>query len=855
MLKKTAPTDTSALYFNARLLTSLSAIQSSPLTIIEAPMGYGKTVAVREFFRKHQVRALWVPVLGASPDAFWRDFCRMIERSFPLQERIAEALSRLGYPYDSVRAAEARHLLSDLNFSRKTALVIDDYHLLPDQGFGAFCELLAREGNSNLRIVLITRDSYAGNRNLLELKGALAHVGREFFSLTPEEIREYYARCGAPVDEKDARLLHAGTGGWISALYLHLLLRVRGDELDWPCPVNALVEKEIYAPLSPGAKELLFSLYPLERFTAEQAAFVHGGGHTGALLDELCRKNSFVAFDEVGRFYAIHGIFKQYIEELFSRLPMGRQRKIHSMCGDWFAREGEIASAAEAYYRAGDFEEALCVLESDMSRNLVTERASFFVDLFRACPEEILDRHLPAAFKYAIAAYCSGEFALFGAQCGWLAKKCAIMPDSPETDAWRGELEFLRSLAAYNDIKAMSSHHRRANALLGRPTRLFGPDSPWTLGCPSVLFMFHRESGKLENELQLMKECLPHYYQLAANHGAGGEYLMEAEALYNAGDFENSAVICHKAEAMALRHSQLGNLFCALFLHLRLALVRGDFSAAKLLIEEMRGLIKKNRDYFLLYTADLCEGWLYAILGLNDKIPAWLRADFREDTRLYAFAKGFYYLTHGRALLLAGQYARTLGLFSYLLEADVFSKNLLFSIYARIYTAAALQGMGRGVQAAEALQGALEAALPDRLYMPFSENFDLIRSVLERSLPTYAASSPLREGVERIMGLGVLWERQKNTIVARHFSSGGVSLTRRELEMARLGANGKPFKEIADILNIAPATVKRAFANMYKKLGLKGRDELGQYLASQGLGGLPAKGKPAVFTGKESSGD
>lgn len=38
-------------YFSPRLLAALTGILSSPLTVIEAPMGYGKTVAVREFLR------------------------------------------------------------------------------------------------------------------------------------------------------------------------------------------------------------------------------------------------------------------------------------------------------------------------------------------------------------------------------------------------------------------------------------------------------------------------------------------------------------------------------------------------------------------------------------------------------------------------------------------------------------------------------------------------------------------------------------------------------------------------------------------------------------------------------------
>lgn len=138
----------------------------------------------------------------------------------------------------------------------------------------------------------------------------------------------------------------------------------------------------------------------------------------------------------------------------------------------------------------------------------------------------------------------------------------------------RGELEMLLALAEYNDIAAMSVRHRRAWELLGRPTGLYPPESTWSMGCPSVLFMFHRESGKLREEIRLMRECMPHYYKAADWHGAGGELLFEAEALYMAGDFSEALRLCRQAETVAALHGQLCNTLCALFLRARLALAR-----------------------------------------------------------------------------------------------------------------------------------------------------------------------------------------------------------------------------------------------------------------------------------------
>ena len=867
-----------SLYFTPRLSHALAAIPSTPLTVLEAPMGYGKTVAVREFLAKSPLRTVWTPVLGPSPDAFWSDFCRELEHAFPEQASSATSLLRLGYPYDAVRAREARSLLLEFSLPGATALVIDDVHFLGEQdngrGLALLCELLAQSSLENLRIVLISRSPYTGSRELLELKGLLRILGRNMFALEPKEIQSYYAACGVSLDMHEAHNLHARTGGWISALYLFLLHHGKdgglrepagtGESETSPPAIHALIGKELYAPLSRELKELLFALAPLERATAPQADFVYGSDTRG-LLHELLSKNSFVFFDAVSGAYTLHAIFRQYIQDMFERLPRSRQQDIHCKCAQWFLSQGEYIRATEFFHAANDFESAMFALESDMGHNLVTEKARFFVDLFKACPEEILARHLGAAFKYAIAAFSAADFSAFGAQIGWLAKHCAALPPGREGDEWRGELEFLLSLAAFNDIEAMSVHHRRANELLRRPTGLFGPESPWTLGSPSVLFMFYRESGQLVEEIRRMHECLPHYYTLASGHGSGGEYLMEAEALYNAGDFERAAVTCHKAEAMALRHGQLSNVLCALFLLMRLALMGGDLAEARRLVSAMRCLIKKSRDYFLLHTVDICEGWLYAQYepegGTLGNIPPWLLGELAEDSRLYAFARGFYYIVHGRLLLLTGQYAKILGLFGYLLESGLFAKNLLAVLYARIFMACAHHRMGNQVQARVELSNALRIALPDNLHMPFVENFDFLEPVLKQALSAMqsemrpdvnqkgrsatckAASSRRCEdepflyqpGLTAIMCLAATWQKKIRRIRAGLGGTESSPLTRRELELATLAANGMQYKAIAERLGLATSTVKRSFASMYKKLGISNQLELRDYLAGRKL--------------------
>ena len=58
-----------------------------------------------------------------------------------------------------------------------------------------------------------------------------------------------------------------------------------------------------------------------------------------------------------------------------------------------------------------------------------------------------------------------------------------------------GECDLITSFLMYNDISKMSHFHRSASRQMSRPAISIRNDGGWTFGSPSVLMMFHRESG------------------------------------------------------------------------------------------------------------------------------------------------------------------------------------------------------------------------------------------------------------------------------------------------------------------------------------------------------------------------
>jgi DNA-binding CsgD family transcriptional regulator len=73
----------------------------------------------------------------------------------------------------------------------------------------------------------------------------------------------------------------------------------------------------------------------------------------------------------------------------------------------------------------------------------------------------------------------------------------------------------------------------------------------------------------------------------------------------------------------------------------------------------------------------------------------------------------------------------------------------------------------------------------------------------------------------------------RTSILSRFFAQDKPALTPRERELVRLEMTGMTYKEIADALGLAPNSVKRYFATLYKKLGISNREQLKQCFAGE----------------------
>ncbi len=787
-------------------------------------MGYGKTTAVKHVLNGLDADILWLKVYDNSTDNFWDSFAELFGE---LKDDLNRSFIHLGLPNDAVSIREALKLLGTIEFSRKCVLVIDDYHLLDSLEIDKFLTALIENEVKNLHIVLTQRYTKFQRLEELSLKGLLYHITQENFELNSEDIMEYYKTCGVSISETQAKQLYSTTEGWISALYLMLLSFIEDGMLQLPDSIYKLIEKTVFDPLSDDLKEFSVKLSIFDKFSQRQAAFICEDKNVAKMLAIIVGKNAFVSYDSRFKTYQMHSLFREYLLEVMENRGLVFKNALYLKAGKWYFENREYTAARQFWYVCGDFESILMSIEEEKAKTFTRQNMKTLRKYLEECPAEIKSRYHYALLILSIHLILHNEFQVFGWVCGEVSEN--IKRDDSLNDLQRrelfGELQILLGIASFNDIKKMASHFETAWQLLGRSTSIFNVDVDWTHGSPSVLYLYYRESGKLQENLADLKNGLPCYRRLTDGHSSGGEYVMEAEWCYNTGDFISSEIALNKALHKAQPTGQWGIVLDAMFLQMRVDWMKGDFVHMFQVLAGMREEMSARVEYQYLHKVELCEMSFYAQLDQKYKMPESLARPERGDIWLLHASFGMFHIIYGRVLLINEQYTELLGSAEYFLETASFYPNLIGIIYTYIYMTAANWKIHRDTEALESLKKAMEIAMPDKLYMPFVENGDYIEPLIRE----LSEQGVYKEKAKKILKLYEIYYDAKEKIKQKYFPEYNRELTDRETEIARLAAEGLTNKEIANKLFISQNTVKFTLKTVFSKLSINSRALLGQY--------------------------
>ncbi|WP_353118292.1 LuxR C-terminal-related transcriptional regulator [Nitratidesulfovibrio sp.] len=836
------PRRTDIPYFSPRLKARLHEALNMRSVFIEAPSGYGKTTIAQNYLRERlPAGATWVRhvCVEESPQAAWRRFCQTMQK---VDAHTGKTMLSFGLP-DEDSAGHLASLLRELPCPTPFWLVLDDFHHLAPHVPAPIWKAFLEHDAAQLRLIVVTRP--VATRILPYEKAGILRLNADDLRLTETESREYATRAGIALNEAQAHELHRRAEGWIIAATLYLR---RWNERGAFAPaysqahdtgLDDLLRDVVWDNLDEAGQECLLRLSPFDAFSAEQAAFLLGKARLPQKKWGALQHNAMLRHDPASGLYYPHSTLLDFTRRRFAELPEATRRDALLAAGDWCARSGDLENAFVFYYRLGDYERILALDLSGMKgEGLLDMPGVSYVPAIRDIAANST-RAMKAMYPLSaialaldlLSANCPEEFGALFAELADIVETEPFATD--QRNYLRGELRLLEAFTCYNDIAAMGVCMQDALQLAGRQTSMVRLDDSWTFGNVSVLFMFHREAGRLDGELADMQTYCPHYLALSGGHGAGGPELMEAECRLHRGDADTAEISGYTARHQAALREQASIGIGAEFLLGRVALLRGNAAALTDAMDNMAGIAGQFPQRANRMAADMARSFLMSLLHQPDEMAPWLREATpgslarRFFVQVLPFAelcRARYLLLSGKPELLLGESEAALGL------ASALNYSLALT-YGHLHVAAAWSMLGKRDAAADSLRAALALALPDGLLLPFAECWPWIGPLLERMRPDmYPDTLPaFASGVFSLAGR--LEAGRRAVADTRHSARGRFGLSPREDEVARLMADGLSYGEIAQRLCISLNTVKTHLKNAYQKVGTSSRSDMKRLLS------------------------
>lgn len=816
------------LYFTKRILPKLEMIRDNALTIVEAPMGYGKTSAMKYYMNSSNEKFHWINVSSNSKEIFWSDFCDVFGYA---GTEIEENLRHSGYPTSEKTVAEVRSIIKKTSVSEHTYIIIDDYNAFSDEYFDLLFVSLVDAIPQELHFIIMSQKLEPGRLQDAEGRDNVLYLSKDDFIFDKDDIKELFRTNSLRISESDAQKLYDYSDGWVSAIYLQMLSYAENGRLEETGTIDELVDKTVWNKLETKDRYYITGLSVLDHFTLRESEMMMPEDYSGERAKSIINSLVFVRFDKHTRNYYINPIFRNYLDGEFGNMSKEDRNKITVSAGKVYESRGMLLLAYRDYYKAGEWEliYGSAPAFSELYPYLISENREFFLDIFDECPDEIKARHIYFSLIMCLVLFIYNEKERLLDSITEIEKTVDRNEDLTDRKIMEqmSTVYFVWGYTSLNNLSVMQDYYRKALRYTRAPLSNFTKNVPFILGLPSVLFIFHRESGKAEEELDALGSMMPEYYQLTLGHGKGAESLYKAEMLYMRGEFDGAETLCHKTLYMADSREQTDIELGALLLLARMSISDGEYEATMDKIADFRRKVRLDGTMDSVYVPiiDMCESYMYALMGNKDMIAEWLTDYTKIEDRMNLISMSFANIIYSRYLYLAGEHQKFLGISGQFLGvASLFSETVA-QIYIYISIAMSNLALGNRDKAVKMLEEALDMAYPDSFIMPFVENYEYIEDIFTG----IEFPSTYRSFIRKIQSQARKFRHGIKVINKGVNNRENYGLTARELDVARLAAERYSNKEIADKLFIAESTVKSNLKVIFSKLDINSRSELSNF--------------------------
>jgi LuxR family transcriptional regulator, maltose regulon positive regulatory protein len=363
--------------------------EGKPLTLLRAPLGFGKTTVVAQWLRaRPQEFAAWMTVERDAADTagFWQTLLdALVEVGFTVSE------SSSGRP----PRAQARQAI--VASGRDVVLVIDAFERVTDKGLDvALLDLLRT--TRNLRLVVCLRGHrYFPSGQFLDLDFTV--IPADELPLTVEETAALFREVGVDLSDEQVQAVQIDSGGWVEPTRAFAIAR-RDSAVTWASVATdeaAITEvaatylrQRILPAIEDELVDLALATSLVDRLSPDLAAVL---GDDRAETQLQCLEADGILHSTVDDGEVVYrwppATRRAMVAELARRSPE-QVRQLHSRLAGWYLTDDQAGLALRHGIAAEDWPVVVQIIERRWRSLLVGHPDVLFAAL-SATPFELID--------------------------------------------------------------------------------------------------------------------------------------------------------------------------------------------------------------------------------------------------------------------------------------------------------------------------------------------------------------------------------------------------------------------------------------------------------------------------------
>ena len=359
-----------------RLVALLNQAMKSPLILISAPAGFGKTTLLSEWLCQAKVPISWLSLDESDndPKRFWTYVIAALQRTHP---EIGESTLAILHSTESVSFETFLiPLINEISsLTDEIVLILDDYHVVTVHPIHEAIIFWLKHLPPQLHLAIASRVEPPLSLAQFRARGQLVELGSSDLRFTDAEAASFFNHTlKLPLSEEQVATMQRQTEGWIAELQLAALSMRDADDLAAFVASFKGTQRYILDYLAEEVLEhqpkylqtFLLRTSVLERICGSLGEAVVGEPASAGseILEQLERRNLFVVpLDQERTWYRYHHLFQELLRHFLDRAEPGQAAEYHRRAAHWFYQNGWVTEALQHSVAAQDFDWAADVIE------------------------------------------------------------------------------------------------------------------------------------------------------------------------------------------------------------------------------------------------------------------------------------------------------------------------------------------------------------------------------------------------------------------------------------------------------------------------------------------------------------